>query len=510
MYTGRAHVNTLPAEVLGHCFEYLRLRDRIRATEVCARWRSVALDHAVLWCELEDVGMTRLTTLLPRTKRVGVRITAQVADDASIDALCQLIVPHMDHILLLDLDIHPRNDREDWTELVAVLSAQAPRLEAFSLVIHQSPTAFNLDAPLFGRVVTAFTLDVPLFGGVASKLHSLPMDGWKFTVPSAATQNVVALYAPGVVHTITAGTAQPSYPLYASGWAQICPAVRELHLTGVSEIAGLRSPTNPFPAHLRTLVLEFTTNILAPSVVADVFQLLQEANFARMPEVTLLHSHPLLVDYVLQALGNSIVSLELASRHVRLVTDTGSAINFMRADFSGLEDAVYRNISRFAPRLRTLHLGTRVLGIFGGVTLARICDAAQGLERLVLTGLPSPLLWWPEEVLNLPALREMRLLAPLEPGRNIRADDLAGFVRDRVRLSPGAAPPTLTLESVEMIVVPQGCAVSCEMLADILWEVFGDVSLDQSPRASNTQRADMFVRAQRTLGEKTIWIAQGH
>ncbi|EJD37778.1 hypothetical protein AURDEDRAFT_129257 [Auricularia subglabra TFB-10046 SS5] len=480
----RRHIHQLPPELLGECFEHLSLSDRIRAATVCSLWRSVAVDHAELWCDIENVKMRALAHLLARTKRLGVRLVAYAVHEGWIDSLCRTILPHMDHMRHLELELRPSKGREDFADLGHVLCAQAPLLEAFSLVVNGIQCAFRRT----------------LFGGVSPNLRELRIGGWTFETPSAATQSVVTLHAPG---GMLDGAGRRIPPFYTGAWSEMFSNIRELHLDSLSSTSGLSGPDNSFPPHLTTLVLEFNMWV-SPTIADDTIALLRQANFTDLRELTLVNAHAPLVHIVLKDV-DSVVSLELlrvGGPHIRLVTASGTALNFMSAHFDGLDDVLLQRSKILLP-LRVLHLDDNVLGFIGSRTLSDLCLVAPEIERLVLTlgpdramgrGVLNAQHWGGRDSLSLRALRELRIEGA--PHTRIWTDELAHFVCDALPVSSVRKVDRLVLMGVKIFDDRTLCAISVEKLDEIAEMFFDKITVVPLPRTQarpRTQRAEMFM-----------------
>ncbi|EJD40703.1 hypothetical protein AURDEDRAFT_170328 [Auricularia subglabra TFB-10046 SS5] len=77
----RAISQRLPPEVLGNCFRMLWLRELVRITHVCRRWRAVALAERELWATYSrkfvafpHKGLVQLSAMLERSRPVPFRL----------------------------------------------------------------------------------------------------------------------------------------------------------------------------------------------------------------------------------------------------------------------------------------------------------------------------------------------------------------------------------------------------------------------------------------------------
>ncbi|EJD37777.1 hypothetical protein AURDEDRAFT_129256 [Auricularia subglabra TFB-10046 SS5] len=462
----RTHINHLPPELLGEVFMHLPLSDRIRAATVCTLWRAVALDHAELWCDLENVRLGVLPHLLARTKQAGVHLSAHDLILYEVPLICCHIHPHMGHMRYLDLQVTLGFDCDEDFALTKLLGSPAPALETFMLVVK------NVEFPI----------DFVLFGGVAPRLHTLWMEGWSLETPSAATHNVVTLQAPGMVYELE----ESDFAHHTKAWSQMFPNVRELHLSHMSRTIGLWSPENPFPTNLTTLVLELTLE-LEPQLLDEPFALLQQANFTNLRELTIAQAHPALIDRVLQTVdaADSLELLGYGGTHVRLVTATGASLNFMHAYHDGLIETVLRR-SKIFEGLRELHLDELAPHVFEPYTIAHICLTARQLQRLRITlrpgarGFFDPALWGRHGLLSLRGLRELRIEGA--PRALVFTDELADFVGEVLHVSSHRDVDWLTLVSVEIVDHLERCAVSGETLDRILDAHFTDVIYEPTPR----------------------------
>ncbi|EJD37780.1 hypothetical protein AURDEDRAFT_154259 [Auricularia subglabra TFB-10046 SS5] len=462
----RTHINRLPPELLGEVFMHLPLSDRIRAATVCTLWRAVALDHAELWCDLENVRLGVLPHLLARTKQAGVHLSAHDLILYEVPLICCHIHPHMGHMRYLDLQVTLGFDCDEDVALTKLLGSPAPALETFMLVVKK----------------VEFPIDFVLFGGVAPKLRTMRMEGWSLETPSAATRNVVTLQAPGMVYDLE----ESDFALHTKAWSQMFPKVRELHLSHMSRTIGLWSPENPFPTNLTTLVLELTLE-LEPQLLDEPFALLQQANFTNLRELTIAQAHPALIDRVLQTVdaADSLELLGYGGTHVRLITSTGAALNFMHAYHDGLIETVLRR-SKIFEGLRELHLDELAPQVFEPYTIAHICLTARQLARLRITlrpgarGFFDPALWGRHGLLSLRGLRELRIEGA--PRAWVFTDELADFVGEVLRVSSHRDVDWLTLVGVEIVDHLERCAVSGETLDRILDAHFSDVIYEPTPR----------------------------
>ncbi|KZV88953.1 hypothetical protein EXIGLDRAFT_751430, partial [Exidia glandulosa HHB12029] len=169
------HISILPLELLCTSFEHLPLKDLVTATHVCRHWRSTALSHAKLWCNINTSNRDQFVAMLARPRNALLFVTIQVCPPTArldirnrivegtegndsthedfldldfkvheyaqepVSRLYDVLLPHMARVNTLHIE-----DSELTPSLDELLGVPAPRLTDFSLNIR----AYSLHAEL--------------------------------------------------------------------------------------------------------------------------------------------------------------------------------------------------------------------------------------------------------------------------------------------------------------------------------------------------------------------------
>ncbi|EJD39715.1 hypothetical protein AURDEDRAFT_128084 [Auricularia subglabra TFB-10046 SS5] len=214
----------LPDEILALCFCFLPFRDRVLASHVSRRWRTVSLSHPAVWACIDfDVSVRNRAELfrmaLERTGAhpVDIPICPELDEGLLIE---KSLVSHMHHI---------RSLRYFKTFYAAPLLHVAPRLE--TLACENIP------------------LDIPaeFLGGVAGQLTTLRVRTVSFPKTCPALSTVTNLSLRG-----------PQYAYYAQNLSllfQLFPVLQSLRFSALKHKFSRDLPAGPVPASLRSLYL---------------------------------------------------------------------------------------------------------------------------------------------------------------------------------------------------------------------------------------------------------------
>ena len=133
-------INRLPPELIVHIFSYLGGGTFVvPASQVCRRWRNVALDMPSLWTVIrEEDDVFTAQCFMERSRRakldVSFIVNMRAPDDFSI--LRNLVIPHAMRIRRLHLDVY--SDRAyDFYRKLADRDFLLPGLEHFSIRMNQ-------------------------------------------------------------------------------------------------------------------------------------------------------------------------------------------------------------------------------------------------------------------------------------------------------------------------------------------------------------------------------------
>ncbi|EJD39727.1 hypothetical protein AURDEDRAFT_171176 [Auricularia subglabra TFB-10046 SS5] len=213
-----------PDEILALCFCFLPFRDRVLASHVSRRWRTVSLTRPAIWAYIDfDVSFRNQAELFRMAlERTGAH-PIDVFNCPHLDqgfVVEQSLVHHMHHIRTLQYD------KALYT---APLLSPAPRLETLACEI--IPLDIRAD----------------FLGGVVGQLTTLRFCTVSFPTKCPALSTVTKLSLRG-----------PQYAHYARNLGlsfQLFPVLQSLHLSDLKHSFSTDLPAGLVPASLRSLHL---------------------------------------------------------------------------------------------------------------------------------------------------------------------------------------------------------------------------------------------------------------
>jgi len=133
-------INRLPPELLVHIFSYLGGGTLVvPASQVCQRWRDVALDTPSLWTvirEEDDVFAAQCFMERSRHAKLDVSFIIGIRAPVDFEILRSLVMPHATRIRRLHLEVY--SDRAyDFYRMLAKRDFLLPGLEHFSIRMNQ-------------------------------------------------------------------------------------------------------------------------------------------------------------------------------------------------------------------------------------------------------------------------------------------------------------------------------------------------------------------------------------
>lgn len=110
LYNSKLKVSCIPEELFALAFSLLPFSGRVTASHVCHRWRSICLDTATLWANIDtaDGPVAMTLELLERSQNALLRVVAcdgklQSSQESLVTALCR----NMDRVVSLTIEQTP-------------------------------------------------------------------------------------------------------------------------------------------------------------------------------------------------------------------------------------------------------------------------------------------------------------------------------------------------------------------------------------------------------------------